>query len=746
MDDHDLQFTDYADFTGEEDSIPPSPTNDQPSSSPTFASLEIEPRYEYHDDADPFHEDTPMLAQDSGYNSSGSSTKHSGDILRGDLDDDLDPMSSRASSRSSVSSIPGSVLTNMADGIKSTGIQDHMLSDHWEDHGSGVHGSAEGQLRSFPAIRQRESIFRKPSSVKAMQMHTEDEGDEDFLTPPKRRSGRFSDVSMRSTGSSPLRKTQFYSPSGSSSKQKVKKEYPLVLLHCNLLPPSLPVPTAMGYLNQKILKEVLPSEYWRRWKLLEEKIGSGVLRERGVLISHPEDLYDLLEERLLESLELQRPRLDHGHFLGRDETDCEIEEGLCLREESATDEEEGEECADCGGRVVRHNNAGRKWEIKVFAANGLMRAGAWAAAWKEMEKVDVEVSLWLPSEIRRELEKRLLEEEMHHFGARLENRLPVPQLQGPETEMVHMAVEPHRHSLQAHTPTPTNDTQLLFVPEQLEGERESKRRSPVSERRPTEDRRPLKPIYVSRSSEDIDLRTLLVNYVRVLASDRRNFAIAVLGILVLFLAVHSGPQTNQSALRPFPQDILDSVSVSSSSVSLMQPSSTSWNTPTSCVLSSAETLDVSDMLPTPSVSSVASPMVDLKEEVPPRAEMHDFPKTLGMSSSEESLLPVAESPKMPSVSSVTSPIIDLKKEEPPRTEMHDSPKTPSVSSSEEGLLPAVESPKTISTSTALQVRGNTDMEVSMDRSVLLVEQMSPASQIPIGTGDDEGRMNDLHEI
>ncbi|EHA27090.1 hypothetical protein ASPNIDRAFT_35478 [Aspergillus niger ATCC 1015] len=543
MDDHsnDPQLTEYAVPTGEETDISQGFAYDQhPSDSPKFPTA----LYGHHAEIGPSTEDTQMLIHDGGYNSSDSSTHHSGHALNGDLDEDLRHQRSRASSRSSVSSIPASVLTNMADGMK-TAIHDNMLSHNWQDHDIKAHSKLDGHLRS---MRHREAAFRKPSSVKAMQMHTEDEGDDDFLTPPKRRGGqRFSDISIRSAGSSPLRKFHHYSPSGSAG--------------------------AMGYHNQKILQEVLPPEYWRRWKLLEEKVGSGVLRERGVLISHPEDLYDLLEERLLESLELQRPRLDHGHFLGHDENDSEGDDQSVR--ESATDEEEGEECPDCGGHVVRHNNEGRKWEIKVFAANGLMRAGAWAAAWKEMEKVDVEVGLWLPSEIRRELERRLLEQEMDHF----ENRLQVPHLQAPEHEM---SAEVRRPSLHGRTPSSAIEEPSAFVPEKIES-------APATEKEAAPEQQMPEPQYVPRSSDDIDLQTLLVNYVRVLASDRRNVAIAVLSFLVLFLAVNSGPQANQSALRPFPQDILEAASASTSTMSPMHSSSARWDKPTSCASSSIET-------------------------------------------------------------------------------------------------------------------------------------------------------------
>ncbi|KAB8257228.1 fungal-specific transcription factor domain-containing protein [Aspergillus pseudonomiae] len=211
----------------------------------------------------------------------------------------------------------------------------NMLSHSWGDHNDTDRGEMEEHLRLTPTVRKHHSVFRKSSSVRAMQMHTEDEGDGEYLTPPKRRGGHH-----MSDGSSQLKRSSYYSPTGLVAKQKSQKDYPLVLLHCNLLPPSLPIPGLVDYPDQKLLREVLPPEYWRRWKLLEEKIGSVVLRERGVLISHPEDMYDLLEERLLESLELQRPRFDHGHFLGHEETDTDRDSQFTA-EESATDDEQG---------------------------------------------------------------------------------------------------------------------------------------------------------------------------------------------------------------------------------------------------------------------------------------------------------------------------------------------------------------------------------------------------------------------
>ena len=533
----------------------PYQTDEPPPASPTLAIAKYVPdRSFHHDELD--GDDGQLLVQDCGYQSSASSTQHSSDILSGGLDEGgLVGVHSRTSSRSSISSLPGSVLTQPPDRIKTfnrDATHDHIALHPWDDephHGS--YDKMDSPFKNINAIRRREAAFRKPSSVRAMQMHTEDEGDDDFLTPPKRRSGaRLSDISMRSAGSSPIKRSPYYSPSGSASKPKPKKEYPLVLLHCTLLPPSLPIPGLTDTPDQKILREVLPREYWRRWKLLQEKVGSGVVRDRGVLISHPEDMYDLLEDRLLESLELQRPRFDHGHFLGRDEAVSEEEETL-PGEESATDDEQGEPCPDCGGRVIRHRDTGRKWEIKVFAANGLMRAGAWAAAWGEMEKVDVEVGLWLPSEVRRELEKRLLENQIYQ----METRLPVPQLRGPPSSEAGPAFEDEPISAMHHEPQSTS----------LESE---KRRSGILESQAPPDRRPppsdnIPCQYFSTPPAEIDLNTLLVNYARVLASDPRNVIMGFLAILVAFLVTgsRSGVSSTSAGLRPSASDMVNYASM-----------------------------------------------------------------------------------------------------------------------------------------------------------------------------------------
>ncbi|CAL5866928.1 uncharacterized protein PFLUO_LOCUS1140 [Penicillium psychrofluorescens] len=505
-------------------------------------------------DADSAGEDT---GPESENNSSASSTRQSAsDIFGREMDEELDQMKSTTSSRSSLSSGPASVLMHSLDDLKSAHSMDHheilsLYTTHEDDE--AVFGGFGSPPRSIHTLRTREAAFRKPSSVRAMQMHTEDEADEDdYLTPPRRRPG------LRSPGSSPLKRSPYYSPSASANKHKVQNEHPLVLLHCNLLSPSLPIPGAADPHNQKLLAEVLPSPYWKRWQRLQEKVGSGVLRDRGVLITHPEDMYDLLEERLLESLELRRSRLHNGHFLGGDDGIPDSEEDFSDRGESETDGEQGEECPDCGGRFLRHADENRKWEIRVFAANGLMRAGAWATAWKEMEKVDVEVGLWLPPDVRRDLEKILSQERT----TSLDKVDCLPSLRNDtelrETEVLNLPVSQHLR-------TPSNTSAFLSdnSPSPL----------PESQSRP-DSRASSSP--VSKQPE-IALQTLVINYIRVLASDRRNVALFVLSMLVAFLSIGSWQQQSPpySDMWPFPHDMVESATESSVSVTQSSLSSAS---------------------------------------------------------------------------------------------------------------------------------------------------------------------------
>jgi hypothetical protein len=493
--------------------------------------------------------------------------------------------------------------------------------------------------QSIRTIRQRESAFRKPSSVRAMQMHTEDEADDDeFLTPPRRRAG------MRSPGTSPLKRSPYYSPKTSQSKPPVKKEYPLVLLHCTLLGPSLPVPGASEPQNQKIVEEVLPPQYWKRWRRLRDKVGSGVLRDRGVLISHPEDLYDMLEERLLESLELQRPLLHRGHFIGHEEVDPGSEGEISDRGESETDGEQGDECPDCGGRVLHHGDTNRKWEIRVYAANGLMRAGAWAAAWKEMEKVDVEVGVWLPSDIRRALEKRLAEE---HATRSTEHAHPTMLFNDAER----LDIDPRRLSVQTHSRTFSDAGSFRSSGHPVESQ-------------PDEKRPDLPQV---NQEHEIALPTLLINYIRVLAGDRRNVALVFMSILVIFLALGSGSQTYRL------HDVLHSIPHTDFAESPLVPQvNVNVDVPALSVTSTASFVE--SIIPTSSVVA----QISVSESVAP-SQIEDIFSTSTVDAIETEAITVSFDPEPTPEAAVAEQILEEEIHEEP----HEEPQPEPIESSEE---------------------------------------------------------------
>jgi hypothetical protein len=574
------------------------------------------------------HSNASMSNHDYEYNSSSSSTRHStSDVFGHEMDEELEHLKSRASSRSSLSSIPASVLIHPVDRMKQMKQMPDM-DIHEKIAGYNTMEEAESSFGDFNevpdnirTIRQREAAFRKPSSVRALQMHTEDEADEDdYLTPPRRRGG------LRSPGSSPLKHSPYYSPNGPPSKPKAKKErerekekekekeFPLVLLHCTLLPPSIPVPGATDPRNQEILEETLPSEYWKRWRRLQDRVGSGVLRDRGVLISHPEDLYDMLEERLLESLELQRPRLQNGHFLGREESDTASEGEMSDLGESETDGEQGDACPDCGSHV-RHGDSNRKWEIRVFAANGLMRAGAWAAAWRDMEKVDVEVGLWLPSDVRRALERRLGEQSMalmhtppqsysHAHDRSMSMNMATPQMGSPSLLDADNRVIPEL----MQSPMPGH-VRMVSDTGSFRSEAVMSRQALLEGRRDSvpefgHDKIERRQSQQGQVQHQVALRVLLFNYLRVLAADRRNVALVLLSVLVAFLAIGSVQQQLAPSIdiRPLSQDlgydVLEPLVAPSPSVGL----SSAGSVATSVEMQHAPILN--SVAPTPTFESV----------------------------------------------------------------------------------------------------------------------------------------------
>ncbi|CCU76902.1 hypothetical protein BGHDH14_bgh03267 [Blumeria hordei DH14] len=248
------------------------------------------------------------------------------------------------------------------------------------------------------------SPFRSPSSVRAIQMTSPTPSMFPSSPPPDQKlsSSRRGTLNVKST---PNKTTP--------TRLKRPPKDPLVLLHITIMPLKWPyshiisspeIPESI-----KIIQET--------WRLLQDKLGNTVL-ERGVLLAHPQDSYETLEERLLEALELPlhaRARiLKCGHYIGSSylETftaDEAQDDSISVRSRDSSPNTL-RKCLTCGRELLLQElkdfqKPENRFCIKVFASNGLMSPGAWTAAWREMERVDVEIEPHVEPHVREELER-----------------------------------------------------------------------------------------------------------------------------------------------------------------------------------------------------------------------------------------------------------------------------------------------------------------------------------------------------
>lgn len=391
---------------------------------------------------------------------------------------------------------------------------------------------------SYSPVKHR-SPFRNPSSVRAMQMDT---------TPPPYLPSPNSPLQHKrpatSRSATPRSTHSHYgamrTPSRLSPGKKVKKEYPLVLLHVTLLPANVAYST-------EVMETVLPDYILENWKVLREALTDTVL-ERGILIPHPREDYDLLEERLLESLELKLPRILKCGHLHIEPDDAPAESDL----EDDESDMDADRCADCG-RHIRDGHFGstgtgkRRWDIKIFAANGLMRAGAWGAAWREMERVDVEILPWMDDKMRRELEMKQEEED----------RLQDENGGGGRSEGADEGLEDVTGEKAGDEPGEGGlDEQRR---REIYGEDAQAYVDGLYDDTPARKGRAIPHSSVGRGP-DVPMLTLVQNYVILLARDRRNIAIFLLALLVVFLANRPMPT---HAVLPALEDVTSPPSIAS---------------------------------------------------------------------------------------------------------------------------------------------------------------------------------------
>ncbi|KAM3525761.1 hypothetical protein MY4038_007148 [Beauveria bassiana] len=272
----------------------------------------------------------------------------------------------------------------------------------------------------IPTVREApRPPFRSPSSVKAMQMNS---------PPPSvtgsARSNRRATRSSVSRIGSPAVSAQF-SPKKTPPRFK-RNTPPLVLLHVTLLPLRWPWGDLMDNARPSELSDA-GKNLREAWKQLQARVGD-TLSDRGILLPHPQNDFEILEERLLEAMELPLQRrariLECGHYLGPANEMSMVDDGMTSDEEDFEERrpESGKRhwCSTCQSDI-RYDSLGegRVFRTKVYASNGLMKAGAWDACWKEMERVDVELEPILDPSTVDELERLAATQEREAIEAEI---------------------------------------------------------------------------------------------------------------------------------------------------------------------------------------------------------------------------------------------------------------------------------------------------------------------------------------
>ncbi|KAK3683382.1 hypothetical protein B0T22DRAFT_246634 [Podospora appendiculata] len=316
-----------------------------------------------------------------------------------------------------------------------------------------------------PTSRDARLPFRTPSAVRAIQMNSPSPSVYNGGSPRsnKRHTGNVG--SMLPTISR-LGSPAQYSPKGRTTPTRFKsrKEAPLNLLHVTLLPLDFlwsDVLKGLDSVNDRNLDKSQPpfevSEQLKTlrdsWQELQDSVGNTVL-ERGILLPHPQNDVEVLEERFLEALQLPQRRrariLECGHYLGPsnmvdddDEDESEDEYGVQV---NRAREEKRHWCNTCRGDIKYEDlGSGKIFRVKVYASNGLMTAGAWAACWKEMERVDIEVEPIVEPFLLTELERLAMfqieqeEQRLREAEARPQNELLL--LREPEQARQQIDVE-----------------------------------------------------------------------------------------------------------------------------------------------------------------------------------------------------------------------------------------------------------------------------------------------------------------
>ncbi|KAK5164596.1 uncharacterized protein LTR77_009802 [Saxophila tyrrhenica] len=381
--------------------------------------------------------------------------------------------------------------------------------------------------------------FRRPESVRRMQMSSPRQS---LLSKPRSRTGTPRSARSATAKGSPRSKRRVSRDRLEDNQQPL----PLVLLHVTLLPVGLPW-------SIESMQELLPQKTLENLHLLQSKV-TEIMLQRGVLIPHPNDEYELLEERLLEVLELKKERFTKcGHFTHRDsrgsitsvDTARDSDSGLG----SSVDGSDGELCETCEHHIKTADTAvgsgKRKWMIKVYASNGLMRASAWAAVWSEMESVDVEILPWISDEMRRKLDERRRKEIAEAKQRQNDEDRRIRELVDERVAReMQMALD---GSQQAGSPRKRSEQPRLLETEPSDPIRRPE--TPFGRDVANRDSNDLPQIY--RPSQ-VPLSLMVKNYIFLLAQDKRNVVMFCLTITIAWLIVMgSGANSKQDVVTTF---------------------------------------------------------------------------------------------------------------------------------------------------------------------------------------------------
>ncbi|KYK56231.1 hypothetical protein DCS_08200 [Drechmeria coniospora] len=396
--------------------------------------------------------------------------------------------------------------------------------------------------------------FRSPSSVMALQMSSPTVS---ALGTP--RSSRRTPLPTVSRLGSPSVSAQ-YSPKRTPPRFR-RATPPLVLLHVTLLP--------LRWSWAAVLDAAQPSHLsaeakslQEAWRQLQDRTGDTV-SDRGILLPHPQNDYEVLEERLLEALELPLRRrariLECGHYLGpandmfpHDEADGdgEHDDGLSSRRASL---DALHWCGTCRSDI-RYDSLGRGkvFRVKVYASNGLMRAGAWEACWKEMERVDVEIEPVVDAKLQDELSYLASEQERELQMREAMDEEPFDEDDDEEREDGDEEREDDDDEGRARSHEWRRESVAEFQHGDEQRMRELYGHSPPSPSRfasaPSASAAPECTVRAaapspSRVDKSASLPQLLVEAARVMMQDKKNVMIGLLSLLVLLLALRgAGPR------------------------------------------------------------------------------------------------------------------------------------------------------------------------------------------------------------